>query len=111
MNLFTREESERMFQAINGCHARHAAGWIVVQDAGTTDDGLPIYSFTGVAVGELRHESGKDLTHEMMQGEIIFRPVAAYAGNQYRGCGLASIVTSDAFDPSNWERNLMELSQ
>ncbi len=107
MNLFTPEESERMFRAINGEDARHAGGWIVIQDAGTTKDGRPIYSFTGVAVGEFRHEAGKEFTHEMMKGEIIFRPLSAHAGNQFRGCGLAAIACSDAFDESNWEQTLL----
>jgi hypothetical protein len=109
MGMFTTDESERMFQAINGCNARHAAGWIVVQDAGTTADGRPIYSFMGVAVGELRHDNGKGFTHEMMQGEIIVRPLAAYAGDQYRGAGLSSIITSDCYDPANWEHTLLKV--
>ena len=107
MSLFNAEEAERMFRAINGENARHAAGWVVIQDAGTTEDGRPIYGIVGVMVGELRHEEGKAHTHEMVQGEVVIRPKAAYSGDHYRGCGLSAIVTSDAFDPENWDKQLV----
>lgn len=107
VSLFSQEESERMFRAINGEHARRAAGWVVIQDAGQTDDGRPIYCVVGVLVGELRHEEGKGCTHEMVHGEVTIRPQAAYAGNRYRGCGAAAILTSDAHAPENWDKRLI----
>jgi hypothetical protein len=107
MTLFSQDESERMFRAINGEHARRAAGWVVIQDAGATDDGRPIYCVVGVMVGEFRHAEGMDCTHEMVHGEMTIRPQKAFAGNKYRGAGAAAILTSDAFNAENWEKRLL----
>jgi hypothetical protein len=107
MSLFNQEESERMFRAMMGENARRAAGWVVIQDAGTTEDGRPIHCIVGVVVGDLRHEAGKGHTHEMVHGEVTIRPRAAYAGDKYRGHGAAAILTSDAYQPENWEKRLI----
>jgi hypothetical protein len=106
MSLFDPADDERMFQAINGQNARRGAGWVVIQDAGTTNDGRPIYAVVGVAVGELRHEEGKGRTHEMVHGEVIIRPRAAYAGDKYKGAGAAGILTGNAYDPENWDQQI-----
>ena len=75
-----------MFRAINGEHARRAAGWVVIQDAGQTDDGRPIYCVVGVLVGGCGTKREKADARNV-HGELTIRPQAAYVGNRYRGCG------------------------
>jgi hypothetical protein len=107
MSLFTEQESEQMIQAMFGQNARRAAGWVAIQDAGQMPDGRPIYAVCGVVTGELRHEDGKGFTHEMVHGEVIIRPHAAYAGDSFKGHGIAGLLKSDAHEPEHWEKRLI----
>jgi len=107
MSLLNQAESEMFMRAMYGENAKRGAGWLVLQDAGTTADGKPIHCVVGVLIGDLRHEGAKDACHEMMHCEVVIRPRAAFAGDQYRGAGAANLLVSDAYNPDNWDRQLI----
>ena len=107
MSLLNQDESEMFMRAMYGENAKHGAGWLVLQDAGTTESGKPIHFVMGVIVGDLRHEGAQGFRHEMEHCEIVIRPRAAYAGNKFRGAGAAALVTSDAYNPDNWDKQVI----
>ncbi len=99
--------SEAYLKAMFGENARKAAGWLVIQDAGTTEDGKPIHLIAGVVTGDLRHDGAEGFTHEMVVGEVVIRPHRAHAGNNYRGCGVSALLTAgEVWNPDNWERQV-----
>ena len=107
MSLLNQDESEMFMRAMYGENAKRGAGWLVLQDAGTTADGKPIHCVFGVIIGDLRHDDAKNFCHEMQHCEIVIRPRAAFAGDQYRGAGVSAILTSDAHDPANWDKKVL----